>query len=76
MSIPSTGLGRHRRYADTEGVAVYTGLSKAFFEKARVTGEPEIPFIKIGRAVRYDLDAIDQFMTNRSRLTTNEPRAA
>ncbi len=71
MSVPSTAAG-HRRYADTEAVAVYTGLSKAFFEKARVTGIPKIPFIKIGRAVRYDLDAIDQFMADRSRLTTSE----
>ena len=71
MSIGSTGGGRRKRYADTAGVAAYTDLSKAFYEKARVTGDPPIPFIKIGRAVRYDLDVIDQFMADRARISTS-----
>jgi hypothetical protein len=71
MSISSIGEGRRKRYADTAGVANYTGLSKAFFEKARVTGVPQIPFIKIGRAVRYDLDLIDQMMADRARISTS-----
>jgi hypothetical protein len=71
MSIGSIGEGRRKRYADTAGVASYTGLSKAFFEKARVTGVPQIPFIKIGRAVRYDLDVIDQMMADRARISTS-----
>jgi hypothetical protein len=71
MSIGSIGEGRRKRYADTAGVANYTGLSKAFFEKARVTGIPAIPFIKLGRCVRYDLDVIDQIMADRARVSTS-----
>jgi hypothetical protein len=75
MSIGSIGDGRRKRYANTAGVADYTGLSRAFFEKARVTGIPQIPFLKIGRAVRYDLDQIDQFMADRARISTSAGEA-
>lgn len=72
MSIGSVGEGKRRRYTDTAGVADYTGLSISFFEKARVNGAPSIPFIKVGRAVRYDLDVIDQILAERVRTSTSD----
>ena len=72
MSISSIAEARQsRRYADTKTTAEYMGVSAAFLEKARVTGLPKIPFIKLGRSVKYDLDVIDGFMAERSRLSTS-----
>ncbi|HVB15166.1 MAG TPA: hypothetical protein VNF04_01405 [Stellaceae bacterium] len=62
----------HKRYADTQATAEYMNMSAGFLEKARVTGTPKIPFLKIGRSVRYDLDQIDAFMGDRSRFNTSE----
>ena len=73
MGISSISEGRQgRRYADTKATASYMGVSTAFLEKARVTGTPAIPFIKLGRSVKYDLDVIDQFMAECSRSSTSE----
>ena len=47
-------------------------MSEAFLEKARITGVPKIPYVKIGRAVRYDLNEIDAFMAASARLNTSE----
>ena len=74
-----TGIGdtrQSRRYADTKATANYMGVSAAFLEKARITGLPKIPFIKLGRSVKYDLDLIDRFMAERARVTTSEAAAA
>jgi len=35
--------------------------------KARSTGHPQIPFIKIGRTVRYDPVAVDEWLANNTR---------
>ena len=76
MSIGSIGEGRSgRRYADTKATAAYMGVSTALLEKSRISGVPKIPFIKIGRAVRYDLDRIDAFMADRARFNTSEQGA-
>jgi len=32
--------------------------------KARSTGFPKIPYIKIGRTVRYDPEAVDSYLAN------------
>jgi predicted DNA-binding transcriptional regulator AlpA len=63
---------RQHRYADTRSTAQYMGMSEAFLEKARITGEPKIPYVKVGRAVRYDLDEIDALMAARARFNTSE----
>jgi hypothetical protein len=77
MSIGSIGEGRDgRRYADTKTTAAYMGLSVPFLEKARVTGEPRIPYIKVGRSVRYDLSVIDEIMARWTRLSTAVPAGA
>ena len=34
--------------------------------KARSTGFPKIPYIKIGRTVRYDPDIVDRYIENNS----------
>jgi hypothetical protein len=78
MSIGSIGEGHdgRKRYADTKATAAYMRVSTALLEKSRVTGSPKIPFIKVGRSVRYDLDIIDGLMAEWSRLSTSEKGAA
>jgi len=34
--------------------------------KARSTGYPNIPYIKIGKTVRYDPEAVDQWLAKHS----------
>jgi hypothetical protein len=42
--------------------AIRLNLSPRTMAKARSTGQPSIPFIKIGRSVRYDPVAVDQWL--------------
>ena len=42
----------------TPQLAKEIGVTAPYLNKARVTGTPNIPYIKIGRLVRYDLDAV------------------
>jgi hypothetical protein len=76
MSIGSIGDGRRKRYADTRATAEYMNCSAAYLEKARVTGLPQIPFIKLGRKVLYDLDIIDQLLADRARVSTSARAAS
>lgn len=50
--------------ADT---ARYIGMSRAFLRKSRLDGTrrnhtPGPPYIRIGRAIRYDLDDLNQWI--------------
>jgi excisionase family DNA binding protein len=77
MSIGSIGEGKqHRKFATTQQAADYLGVSTAFLEKDRVTGTHQIPFVKLGRLVRYDLTTLDHVMADRTRLNTSEPHGA
>lgn len=46
---------------DQKAAAEYTGLSVKWFERDRWTG-PTIPFVKMGRAVRYRAADLQTFI--------------
>ncbi len=50
------------KYLTTPQVVEMFGLSRSFLEKDRVTGLHGIPFIKAGRRVLYDPDAVESWM--------------
>lgn len=60
---------------DTEGVARATGLAINTLEKYRVTGEGP-PFLKLGRAVRYDPNDLKAWLAARRVYSTSEKIAA
>jgi hypothetical protein len=50
-----------------EQEAARLNLSARTMAKARSTGHPAIPFIKIGKTVRYDPVAVDQWLAKNTR---------
>jgi len=42
------------------------GISERTMAKARSTGHPQIPYIKIGKTVRYDPVAVDAWLAKHS----------
>lgn len=60
---------------DTKTAAAYLAISASSLERFRLTGTPQIPFIKFpGRrgAVRYRKSALDTFLANSIRTSTSE----
>ena len=55
-----------QRLNTPEEEATRLNLSPRTMTKARSTGSPAIPFIKIGRTVRYDPVAVDQWLAKNS----------
>jgi excisionase family DNA binding protein len=53
-----------------EEVAERLALSTATLAKWRVTGRRDLPFVKIGAAVRYPSDGVDAFIASLPRRTT------
>jgi hypothetical protein len=51
-----------QRLVDTKGLSKYLGIPAASLSKARSIGYPKIPYIKIGKTVRYNLDQVDAFL--------------
>ncbi len=49
-----------RPLADTAGAASYTGLTARFIRRRVELGE--IPYVKVGRLVRFDLDDLDGWL--------------
>lgn len=58
---------------DTRQAANKIGCSKSFLEKLRVTGGGPT-FIKLGRAVRYQQDALEQWVAERRCRSTTDMR--
>ncbi len=51
----------------TKEAARYLGMSEAFLERDRWTGDPQIPFVRVGRrAVRYEREALDAYVRSRA----------
>ncbi|MCP5382036.1 MAG: helix-turn-helix domain-containing protein [Kordiimonadaceae bacterium] len=55
----------------TSDAAAYCGLSKSTFDKYRITGEGPA-FLKLGRAVVYDLKDLDFWMESNRFTSTSE----
>lgn len=50
----------------TEQQAKLLSISPRTMAKARSTGSPDIPYIKIGKTVRYDPVAVDAWLAKHS----------
>ena len=55
----------------TAEAAEYCGLSKSTMDKYRITGEGP-SFIKLGRAVVYDVVDLDQWLASKRVTSTSE----
>ena len=51
--------------------AAYCGLSKSTLDKYRLTGEGPV-FLKLGRAVFYDIKDVDQWLLDHRRISTSD----
>lgn len=60
---------------DTKAAAERCGLSKATFDKNRVFGRGP-KFLKLGRAVRYDIRDLDAWIEQSRRSSTSDNGAA
>ncbi len=53
---------------NTNEAAKYLGMSKAFLERDRWTGNPNVSFVRVGsRAVRYRKIDLDSYISSRLR---------
>jgi hypothetical protein len=59
-----------QRLNTPEEEAARLNLSSRTMAKARSTGSPNIPYIKIGRTVRYDPVAVDAWLNEHSHNIT------
>lgn len=66
---------RNSEYLDTATVADLTGLRKSTLEKWRVS-RTHLPFIRVGRLVRYARTDIDAWLTSRKVQSISEKVSA
>ena len=64
-----------RRLVTTAAAAIRIGLSASTLNKLRLTGSGP-PYLKLGTAVRYDLDLVDEWLTKQLRHSTSQGEAA
>lgn len=62
-----------RAVLDTEAAAHYIGLAASTMEKQRVAGGG-VPFVKLGRAVRYRVCDLEAYLADRVVSSTSEMR--
>lgn len=55
-------MHEHSLYT-TNDAAKYLGVSSSFLAKARISGNPAIPFTRIGAAIRYRKSDLDSFIS-------------
>ncbi|MDX6690598.1 MAG: Helix-turn-helix domain [Solirubrobacteraceae bacterium] len=60
-----------KRWTDVPGLAAYLSVSPWWV--TRNVNERRIPFTKVGRHLRFDLDLIDAWLADRSFDPTDEP---
>lgn len=61
-----------RRWVRTQALAEHADIPERTLEKWRVTGGGP-PYAKVRGVVLYDLVAVDQWLTARSRTSTSDP---
>lgn len=49
-----------------EQAAEYLGVAVQTLSKWRCTGEQNIPYIRVGRSIRYRLEALEQWLQDRT----------
>jgi hypothetical protein len=60
------------RWARTPDAAKHCGIPERTLEKWRATGGGP-PFAKVRSVIVYDLDAVDRWLTERTRSSTSDP---
>ena len=50
----------------TDQAAKYLGVSRATLETWRCTGRYNLPFVRVGRSVRYNRTDLDAFLSRRT----------
>jgi predicted DNA-binding transcriptional regulator AlpA len=55
----------------TDATSKTANVSKSYLNKARLTGDGP-SFIKIGRAVRYELAEVERWITSKRRTSTSQ----
>ena len=53
---------------DTQDAAHYLGLADATLESDRCTGRIGIPFIRLGRRVKYRRTDLDEFLAKKAKV--------
>ena len=61
-----------RRLMNTSAAARYLGIAESTLEKARTSGSLDLPFVKAGKRVAYDIVDLDDFIERRKRRTTSD----
>ena len=61
----------NKKFVDTAAVATYTGMKSGTFEKMRVCGDGP-KYYKIGKAVRYRLEDVDEWLAARCAGNTGD----
>jgi excisionase family DNA binding protein len=64
-----------RKYLTTKEAADRVRLSESALEKKRVNGSGPV-FVKLGKAVRYELSALDEWVAAGRHKSTAEPVTA
>lgn len=72
-SPPPAGVIRHpnRNLVDEREAAEILGLSPGTLTVWRSTGRYGLPFVKVGRNVRYRKSDLDAWLENRTRCATS-----
>lgn len=63
-------MSEPKKLVKTEAAAKYVGLAPGTLEVDRSTGRINIPYYKIGGAVRYDMNDLDKFLDSRKCVGT------
>jgi excisionase family DNA binding protein len=56
--------------------AAYLGIEPESLEQWRATGRQKIPFVKIGKRIRYKKADLDRWLASRTVGAVENPRAA
>ena len=56
----------------TKDAAAYLGIAKSTLEKDRVSGQLNIPFIRVGSAIVYDSRDLDRWLFTKTVRSTSE----
>ncbi len=67
-------------FLDTKQAALYMGISESWLRQRRMTGilegqRPAPPYIKLGRAVRYNKSVLDEWLAQQCSKPGNSPGA-
>jgi hypothetical protein len=65
MHMIKTTLAPTVELWSTETLAEHLSVSASLIEKARCTGSLDIPFIRIGRVVRYPASSVSEWISQK-----------